>query len=370
MEHKNRLEIARSKEFSYSLVLEQDFSELSACVAQCRGEGREDGKLCIVTDSNVDPLYTEAVKKELEAMFSQITVFVMPAGEENKQLFTVQDLYTHLICHNFERRDLLLALGGGVVGDLTGFAAATYLRGIDFIQVPTTLLAQVDSSIGGKTGVDFDSYKNMVGAFHQPKLVYMNLHTLDTLDEQQFACGMAEILKHGLLRDAAYYQWLEAHRESIQEKKIEILQEMIFRSCQIKADVVEQDPTEKGVRALLNLGHTIGHAIEKKMNFQMLHGQCVAIGCVAAAYLSVRRGWIDAASLERIEKTNRLFGLPAQLEADLPTDELMEATKKDKKMSHGQIRFILLKQIGEAVVDNTVTEEELCASIDYLKGKV
>lgn len=370
MEQKNRLEIARSGEFSYSLVLEKDFSKLGACIAQCRSENRQGGKLCIVTDTNVEPLYKEAVKKELENMFSQITVFVMPAGEENKQLSTVQDLYTHLIGHNFERRDLLLALGGGVVGDLAGFAAATYLRGIDFIQVPTTLLAQVDSSIGGKTGVDFDSYKNMVGAFHQPRLVYMNLHTLDTLDEQQFACGMAEILKHGLLRDASYYQWLEGHRESIQDKQIETLQEMIFRSCQIKADVVEQDPTEKGVRALLNLGHTIGHAIEKKMDFQMLHGQCVAIGCVAAAYLSVRRGWIDSVCLERIKKTNELFGLPAQLEANLPTKELMETTKKDKKMSNGQIRFILLRQIGEAVVDNTVTEEELCAAIDYLKGRV
>ncbi len=369
MEQKNRLEIARSGEFSYSLVLEKDFSQLSACIAQCRGEGKEGGKLCIVTDTHVEPLYREAVKKELEPVFSQITVFVMRAGEENKQLSTVQDLYTHLICHNFERRDLLLALGGGVVGDLTGFAAATYLRGIDFIQVPTTLLAQVDSSIGGKTGVDFDSYKNMVGAFHQPKLVYMNLHTLDTLDEQQFACGMAEILKHGLLRDASYYQWLEEHRVSIQAKQIAVLQEMIFRSCRIKADVVEQDPTEKGVRALLNLGHTIGHAIEKKMNFQMLHGQCVAIGCVAAAYLSVRRGWIDAAALERIRKTNGLFGLPAQLETELSAKELLEATKKDKKMSNGQIRFILLRQIGEAIVDDTVTEEELCAAIDYLKGK-
>lgn len=362
------LKIARSGEFSYPLVLEQDFSRLSACVAQCRAESGQGGKLCIVTDTNVEPLYREAVKKELESMFSQITVFVMQAGEENKQLSTVQDLYTHLICHNFERRDLLLALGGGVVGDLTGFAAATYLRGVDFIQVPTTLLAQVDSSIGGKTGVDFDSYKNMVGAFHQPKLVYMNLRTLDTLNAEQFACGMAEILKHGLLRDASYYQWLEEHRKAIQEKQIEVLQEMIFRSCRIKADVVEQDPTEKGVRALLNLGHTIGHAIEKKMDFQMLHGQCVALGCVAAACLSMRRGWLDNADLKRIQKTNGLFGLPARLETGLPTKELMEATKKDKKMSHGQIRFILLRQIGEAVVDNTVTEEELCAAIDYLKG--
>lgn len=361
----DRLQVSRSGEFSYSIDLEKDFSHLGERIGQCREKG---GKVCIVTDTNVEPLYGETVKEELKKFFSKVTVFVMRAGEENKQLSTVQALYTHLIHHNFERRDLLVALGGGVVGDLTGFAAATYLRGIDFVQAPTTLLSQVDSSIGGKTGVDFDSYKNMVGAFHQPKLVYMNLRTLNTLDEKQFACGMAEILKHGLLRDEAYYQWLKDHRESILEKDMDVLREMIFRSCQIKADVVEQDPMEKGLRALLNLGHTIGHAVEKKLNFQMLHGQCVALGCVAAAFLSYKRGLIDAAAVDEIRATNRIFQLPVQLETDLSTEELLEATKKDKKMSQGRIRFILLRRIGEAFADTTVTEEEICAAIDSLKG--
>lgn len=363
----DRLQVARSGEFSYSIDLEKDFSQMGQRIAQCREKG---GKVCVVTDTNVEPLYGQAVREELEKFFSKVTFFVMEAGEENKQLSTVQSLYTHLIQNNFERRDLLVALGGGVVGDLTGFAAATYLRGVDFVQAPTTLLAQVDSSIGGKTGVDFESYKNMVGAFHQPKLVYMNLNTLNTLDEKQFACGMAEILKHGLLRDEAYYQWLEAHAEAIQAKDMDVLREMIFRSCQIKADVVEQDPMEKGPRALLNLGHTIGHAIEKKLNFQMLHGQCVALGCVAAAFLSLRRGFIGEADLTKIRDMNRLFGLPTQLDDGLSTQELLEATKKDKKMSQGHIRFILLRQIGEAFADSSVTEEEICAAIDSLKGKL
>lgn len=365
MEDRNKLQIARDGEFSYTIYLERDFSGLSQAIGECRPKG---GKVCIVTDTNVEPLYRKAVERELGGLFSAVIFFIMRAGEEHKQLSTVQDLYAYLIHNDFERGDLLLALGGGVVGDLTGFAAATYLRGIDFIQVPTTLLSQVDSSIGGKTGVDLESYKNMVGAFHQPRAVYMNLHTLDTLDRGQFACGMAEILKHGLLRDAAYYQWLEDDQVSILDKDMDALQEMIFRSCQIKADIVEKDPTEKGMRALLNLGHTIGHAIEKKMDFQMLHGQCVALGYIAAAYISVCRGMISKDTLDKIKKMNRIYQLPIHLTEELSTKEIVEITKKDKKMSQGQIRFILLRQVGEAMVDTTVTEEELCRAVDHLKG--
>ena len=365
MEEKNRLQVERDGDFSYSIYLEKDFARLTEALQQCR---QTDGKVCVVTDTHVEPLYCQTVKEELEKVFSKVTCFTMEAGEAHKQLSTVQDLYTHLIHNNFERRDLLLALGGGVVGDLTGFAAATYLRGIDFVQVPTTLLAQVDSSIGGKTGVDFESYKNMVGAFHQPKLVYMNLNTLHTLDKEQFACGMAEILKHGLLKDASYYQWLEEHHRSILDRELSALQEMIFRSCQIKADIVKQDPHEKGPRALLNLGHTIGHAIERKMDFQMLHGQCVALGYTAAAFLSQRRGLIEKDAVDKIEKINGLFQLPAGIKADLSTEDLLETTKKDKKMAQGRVRFILLRTIGEAFVDHTVSEDELRAAIDYLKG--
>lgn len=365
MDVKNRLQVSRNGDFSYSIYLEKDFSGLTEAVRQCR---QTDGKVCVVTDTHVGPLYCQTVREELEKVFPQVTCFTMEAGEAHKQLSTVQDLYTHLIHNNFERRDLLLALGGGVIGDLTGFAAATYLRGIDFVQVPTTLLAQVDSSIGGKTGVDFESYKNMVGAFHQPKLVYMNLNTLNTLDEEQFACGMAEILKHGLLKDESYYRWLEGHHTSILERDLDTLQEMILRSCQIKADIVEQDPHEKGPRALLNLGHTIGHAIERKMDFQMLHGQCVALGYTAAGFLSLKRGFIAKDALEKMEEMNRLFQLPVRITADLSTEELLETTKKDKKMSQGRVRFILLRRIGEAFADHTVGEDELCAAIDYLKG--
>ena len=315
----------------------------------------------VLTDDNVYSLYPSLFG-------SAAHVCVTEHGEDFKTLENAGRVLAEMATARLDRKSALVAVGGGVVGDLGGFAAAVYMRGVEWINVPTTLLAQLDSSIGGKTGVDLKGYKNMVGAFHQPKLVYMNLNTLHTLDKEQFACGMAEILKHGLLKDASYYQWLEEHHRSILDRELSALQEMIFRSCQIKADIVKQDPHEKGPRALLNLGHTIGHAIERKMDFQMLHGQCVALGYTAAAFLSQRRGLIEKDAVDKIEKINGLFQLPAGIKADLSTEDLLETTKKDKKMAQGRVRFILLRKIGEAFVDHTVSEDELRAAIDYLKG--
>ena len=209
----------------------------------------------------------------------------MRQEEKNKNLNTVSALYQALIQNGLDRKSLLVALGGGVVGDLTGFGAATYLRGIDFIQVPTTLLAQVDSSVGGKTGVDFQQYKNMVGAFHQPRLVYMNLSTLSSLPAEQFACGMGEILKTGLICDGDFFRYVCCEQKGIKKLDMEQIARMVRRCCEIKAGVVERDPKEQGERALLNLGHTVGHSVEKLKNFTLLHGQCVGVGLVAAAYL-------------------------------------------------------------------------------------
>ena len=292
--------------------------------------------------------------------------FVFPAGEASKTLDTVRKLYEVLIKAHFDRKDLLAALGGGVTGDLTGFAAATYLRGIDFIQIPTTLLAQVDSSIGGKTGVDFDCYKNMVGAFHQPKMVYMNLSLLKSLTEEQFACGMGEILKHGLIKDAEYYEWCINNMFEIQERELPVLHKMIETSCRIKRQVVEKDPTEKGERALLNFGHTLGHALEKQMNFTLLHGQCVAVGYLMAAYISWKRELLSTEEFFEIRDMNVRFDLPISFMG--PTaEEILENTRSDKKMEHGQIKFVLLKGIGKAFVDQTVTNEEMLAAIRYFR---
>ena len=244
----------------YNIVIENDFSKLAENVTKLEISGR---KLAVITDSNVGPLYADKVAQCLKETGNNIFVYTFEAGEKNKNLNTVQDVYEFLIKNKFDRKDMLVALGGGVVGDLTGFAAATYLRGIDFIQVPTSLLAQVDSSIGGKTGVDFRAYKNMVGAFHQPRLVYMNTSTLSSLNTRLFNSGFGEILKHGLIKDASYFQWLKDNIEKIAALDSGYLEEMIYRSCEIKRKVVENDPTEKGERAQLNFGHTLGHAIEK-----------------------------------------------------------------------------------------------------------
>ncbi len=359
------LPVTRENEFSYRICFHQDFSHI---VEELEKDQIEFYRACIVTDSTVGALYAKELEEALKSYCHKVTVFTFPAGEENKNLDVIQSIYEHLILEGFDRKDMLIALGGGVTGDMTGFAAATYLRGIRFIQVPTTLLAQVDSSIGGKTGVDFRQYKNMVGAFHQPSLVYMNLSTYRTLNEEQFACGMAEVIKSAMLADHSYFQWLAAHHQEILDKDEEVLADLICRCCEIKRDVVEQDPTEQGIRALLNLGHTIGHAVEKLMNLSMLHGQCVAVGYVAASYISLQRGMISTEDLFHIEQINRMFQLPVRVKG-LDEQEILAATKKDKKMSRGIIKFILLKQIGEAVVDKTVTDEELLSGIHYIMGE-
>lgn len=339
----------------YDIVLSDTFERLAEEVEKLEIKGR---KICIVTDSVVGPLYLEEVEQRLSACCGQVFSFQFPAGEQYKNLKTVQDLYETLILHHFDRKDLLVALGGGVVGDLCGYGAATYLRGVSFIQIPTTLLSQVDSSIGGKTGVDFDSYKNMVGAFHMPKLVYTNVSTLLTLPQEQFTSGMGEIVKHGLIKDRTYYQWLKDHSEEIMERDLNICMEMIWGSDEIKRNVVEADPTEQGERALLNFGHTLGHAIEKWKDFQMLHGHCVAAGALAAAWMSKNRGMISEDQVLELKQVMEQFHMPVSVSGIEP-EKIISATKNDKKMDGGRIRFILLQAIGHGVIDSSVTEEEM-----------
>lgn len=347
---------------AYDIMIESDFNQIAW---KFDSLGYKNRRVCIVSDSNVAPLYAEAVKKQLDQSASETTIFTFEAGEHHKNLDTVQSLYVFLIKHKFDRKDVLIALGGGVVGDLTGYAAATYLRGIDFIQLPTSVLSMVDSSIGGKTGVDFEQYKNMVGAFHQPKLVYMNLSVIDTLDLKQYYAGYGEIIKHGLIRDLDYYIWLLEHLAEIYTHEPEVLEEVIYRSCKIKQAVVEKDPKEKGERALLNFGHTLGHAIEKLKNFTLLHGECVALGMVAAAHISWKRGFIEQDEFLELRDMMVAFRLPISLE-ELSIEDIIETTKSDKKMDAGTIRFVLLKEMGNAVIDTTVTEKEMKEALEYL----
>ena len=350
-----RMEVAVKGGNNYDIVFERGFDSLMEELKRLELMGK---KACIVTDSVVEPLYADAVKEVLEAAGNTVSLFVFPSGEANKTLDTVQNLYEKLILDKFERRDFLVALGGGVTGDMTGFAAATYLRGIDFIQVPTTLLSMVDSSVGGKTGVDFKQYKNMVGAFNMPCLVYMNLDTLTTLEERQFYSGFAEAMKSALLKDARFYEWQIENMYEICDREPDTMKELVFRSCDIKRFIVEKDPTEKGDRALLNLGHTLGHAIEKYKNFNMYHGECVALGCIAAAYISWKREMLSMEEYYEIRDMFVPFNLPISIE-DIDIEEVLSLTKSDKKMENNQIKFVLLKKIGKAVVDRTVTDDEI-----------
>ncbi|MBO5458831.1 MAG: 3-dehydroquinate synthase [Lachnospira sp.] len=339
----------------YDIVIEKDFSRLAESFEKLAVTGR---KICIVTDSNVGPLYAEAVKEELEKTGNSVFVYTFEAGEANKNLNTVEDVYEFLIKNHFDRKDMLAALGGGVVGDLTGFTAATYLRGVSFIQIPTSLLAQVDSSIGGKTGVDFRAYKNMVGAFHQPKLVYMNMSALLSLDNRLFNSGFGEIIKHGFIKDKEYYQWLKENEKAITAREYCALEHMIAGSCQIKRGVVELDPTEKGDRALLNFGHTLGHAIEKLMNFKLYHGECVVLGMIASLKISLNRGNISEAEYTEAVEMFKQYGFPVTV-TGISVEDVVLVSKSDKKMDAGKIKFILLDKVGNAYIDTTVTDEEM-----------
>ena len=357
-----KLLVKREGDFHYPICFEENFSNLAQAM---RAEGLVDRKICIVTDSNVGPLYESAVEEVLRKVSSDISVFTFEAGEKNKNLDTVSSLYQTLIQNGLDRKSILVALGGVVVGDLTGFGAATYLRGIDFIQIPTTLLAQVDSSVGGKTGVDFQQYKNMVGAFHQPKLVYMNLSTLTTLPAEQFACGMGEILKTGLICDGEFFRFVCREQESIKALDMKLIAAMVRRCCEIKAGVVERDPKEQGERALLNLGHTVGHAVEKLKNFTLLHGQCVGAGLVAAAYLSMKRGLLNEQEYQEICRGCADYDLPIHVDGLIPQD-VLATTKKDKKMEQGHIKFILMDGIGKSFIDKTVTDAEMLSCIQEI----
>lgn len=339
----------------YDIAIEKDFSKLAMKVSELGISGR---KLCIVTDSNVGELYADEVKNELEKTGNAVFVYTFRAGEASKNLNTVEDVYEYLIINKFDRKDMIVALGGGVVGDLAGFTAATYLRGIDFIQVPTSLLAQVDSSIGGKTGVDFRAYKNMVGAFHQPRLVYMNLSVLGSLSERLFNSGFGEIIKHGFIRDKEYYTWLKENIQHIKSHDYDALENMIAISCNIKRRVVELDPTEKGDRALLNFGHTLGHAIEKLKNFELYHGECVVLGMVAALEISRTRQLISDAEYEDAINTFKAYNFPVTVDG-ISVEDVIKVSKNDKKMDAGKIKFILLDRIGNAYIDKTVTDDEM-----------
>ena len=305
-------------------------------------------RVMVLTNKIVEPLYLAAITEALKG--SDVIVHVMEDGESEKNLTVLNGIFTDLLQNRFGRDACLIALGGGVVGDITGFAAACYQRGIDFIQVPTTLLAQVDSSVGGKTAVNHAMGKNMIGAFHQPVAVFADITTLKTLPDRELAAGLAEVIKYGLIRDAEFFAWLESNIGKLLKRETESMQYAIERSCINKSEVVSADEKEKGMRALLNLGHTFGHAIETALNYEhWLHGEAVAFGTLMAADLSKRLGWLSAECVERIESIYEKAGLPLRLPKDLENVDLQDLMMVDKKVKGGKLVLVLMKDIGDAL---------------------
>lgn len=324
------------------------------------------GKAVVISNETIAPLYGEQVKELLGDHYAE--EIILPDGEEHKHLDTISLIYDRLMAGKYDRNTTLVALGGGVVGDITGFAAATYQRGINFIQIPTTLLAQVDSSVGGKTGVNHPQGKNMIGAFYQPQCVLIDTAVLRSLPQREVLAGLAEVVKYGLIIDAEFFNWLESNCDAVLALESAELMEVITRCCEIKADVVARDERESGIRALLNLGHTFGHAIETASGYgELLHGETVAMGMVMAADLSCRQGWIDAATAARIrEVLEEKFGMPVVPPADITIEQYLSLMASDKKAQKGQIRFILLHAIGDAEltadVDGSLLAETLEAA--------
>jgi 3-dehydroquinate synthase len=313
-------------------------------------------QVCIVTNDTIAPLYLDKLKAQLGD--KEVCEVILPDGEAYKTLATLEQIFDTLIEKNHNRGTTLIALGGGVVGDMCGFAAACYQRGVQFIQIPSTLLSMVDSSVGGKTGVNHPLGKNMIGAFHQPNCVVADLSLLDTLPDREFAAGMAEVIKYGLICDAPFFEWMERNIAGLMSRDSDLLTEAVYRSCVNKAEVVAEDEREGGRRAILNLGHTFGHAIETAEGYgNWLHGEAVAAGMVLAMALSVELGWLSSDILNRGEKLLKIVGLPVLPPANMDVDQFLQLMGRDKKVLDGRLRLVLLKGLGESVVSSDVTKE-------------
>ena len=325
-------------------------------------------QVLVVTNETIAPLYLDTILKNLTPF--DVETVILPDGEQFKTLETVTHIFDKLLASKFSRNATLIALGGGVIGDMGGFAAACYQRGIAFLQIPTTLLAQVDSSVGGKTGVNHPLGKNMIGAFYQPQCVIADADVLDTLDERQLSAGLAEVIKYGLIRDAGFFEWLENNINLLLARDKQALSFAIEQSCLNKAGIVAIDETESGVRATLNLGHTFGHAIETGTGYgTYLHGEAVAIGTCQAADLSRRKGWLNDADVERIIALFEQAKLPIVPPEHIDSDRFLELMAVDKKNVDGHIRLILLKKIGEATLPIDVDQKLLEQTLKFYGRK-
>ena len=319
-------------------------------------------QVVVVTNETIAPLYLSTILKNLQGF--HVETVILPDGEQFKTLEYVTHIFDKLLASKFSRNATLIALGGGVIGDMGGFAAACYQRGIAFLQIPTTLLAQVDSSVGGKTGVNHPLGKNMIGAFYQPQCVIADADVLNTLDDRQLSAGLAEVIKYGLIRDAEFFAWLENNINALLARDKQTLSFAIERSCLNKAEIVAEDETESGIRATLNLGHTFGHAIETGTGYgTYLHGEAVAIGTCQAADLSRRKGWLNDADVKRIIELYKKCNLPTYPPEQIDSDRFLELMAVDKKNLDGQIRLILLTEIGAATLPIDVDQTLLIQTL-------
>jgi 3-dehydroquinate synthase len=349
-------------ERSYPIYITTEYSGIAKCIAS----SRLSGKIVLITDSNVDKFQAEDCINAIKAGGYNVQKYVIPAGEKNKNLDTVKDIYQYLMREKLDRSSTLIALGGGVVGDITGFVAATFLRGINFIQVPTTSLAQADSSVGGKVGVDFEGSKNIIGAFYQPKFVYINVNTLKTLPQREFISGFGEIIKHGIIRDADLFEYIDYNTKKIFSFDEDILQFITKTNCSIKGSVVEQDEKESDLRAILNFGHTIGHAIESVYDFKLLHGECVSLGIVAVFRMAQYLDMVGVEIVNKVISTLSKVGLPVKLE-DIEVDRVYEQMFFDKKIKNNKLTFVLPRRIGEVILLSIDDEKLIRKAIESLK---
>lgn len=348
---------------SYPIYIGKDLLSQQSLLQQ-HIKGKE---VLVVTNETIAPLYLDRLVATLDGY--QTEAVVLPDGEQFKTLEVLNQVFDKLLISRFSRKVTIIALGGGVIGDMAGFAAACYQRGVPFIQVPTTLLSQVDSSVGGKTAVNHALGKNMIGAFYQPQCVIADTNTLNTLEDRQLASGIAEVIKYGLISDPVFFEWLEENIDKLKARDPLALAYAIERSCQDKADVVAKDETEQGVRALLNLGHTFGHAIETGMGYgNWLHGEAIATGMLMAADLSARMGWLPESDVARIKALFEQAGLPVTGPEGMSPQQFMDLMAVDKKVQDGVIRLILLKGIGKAVISDDYDKAKLQQTLDFFQA--
>jgi 3-dehydroquinate synthase len=359
-----RVKLERARSDSYDIVIGEGVLERLPDIVQA-----ENGvdRCVIITDANVNRLYGDMVKERLKEAAVPLDVIEIPAGESSKSMSTVLEVARQLIALKASRKSLLIALGGGVVGDLAGFVASIYKRSVPYVQIATTLVAQVDSSVGGKTGIDLPEGKNLLGTFYQPRAVLIDLSFLKTLSDKDFKNGLAEIIKYGIISDGAMFSLLEQKRAAVVERQLPVMKTLVERSCGIKAHIVEMDEQEGGLRRILNFGHTMGHALEAASDYRLTHGEAVAIGMVAAAKISARLNELDERSCERIVDVIRQYGLPTEIPGDFNTKEILGFMASDKKAVGSRLYFVLIKKIGVPFVTAEVPSNMIIDVIEELR---